>query len=197
MYIFSTPTILFGHIISVAGVSTDRAKISAIQSWPQPTTIKDLRSFLGLTGYYRKFVRHFIVIAKPLTNLLKKQVLFAWTHEYTNAFNALKLALLSSLVLAMPDFSKIFFLETDTSNGGVGVVLLLEGHPLAFISNPLGPRRQGLSTYEKEYLAILIAVEYWRYYLQLNLEYALIRRFKFILMSRDRTLLRSRRCSPS
>jgi hypothetical protein len=108
MYIFSTPTILFGHIISVAGVSTDRAKISAIQSWPQPTTIKDLRSFLGLTGYYRKFVRHFIFIANPLTNLLKKQVLFAWTQEYTNAFNALKLALVSTLVLAMPDFSKTF-----------------------------------------------------------------------------------------
>jgi hypothetical protein len=107
-------------------------------------------------------VRHFAVIAKPLTNLLKKQALFVWTEEHTEAFATLKAALVSALVLAMPDFSKVFYIETDASNHGIGVVLLQDGHPLAFISKPLGPKMQGLSTYEKEYMAIITAVDQWR-----------------------------------
>ena len=155
-----------GHIISGQGVATDPAKISAIVDWPVPPSIKELRSFLGLAGYYRKFVKHFAVIAKPLTSLLKKQVLFVWTQEHDAAFQQLKQALVSAPVLAMPDFSKTFCIETDASNSGVGAVLMQQGHPLAFISKALGPKIRGLSTYEKEYLAILIAVDQWRTYLQ-------------------------------
>jgi hypothetical protein len=155
-----------GHTISAAGLATDPTKIAAVQSWPTPTSVKDVRSFLGLAGYYRKFVRNFAVIAKPLTNLLRKQALFVWTSEHTEAFNTLKSALVSAPVLAMPDFSKTFCIETDASNKGVGAVLMQKGHPLAFISKPLGPRTQGLSTYEKEYLAILTTIDYWRSYLQ-------------------------------
>lgn len=155
-----------GHIISGKGVATDPAKISAIVQWPVPSFVKELRSFLGLAGYYRKFVKHFAVLAKPLTSLLKKQVLFVWTQDHDTAFQLLKQALVSAPVLAMPDFSKTFCVETDASNCGVGAVLLQQGHPLAFISKPLGPKTKGLSTYEKEYLAILIAVDQWRAYLQ-------------------------------
>jgi hypothetical protein len=86
--------------------------------------------------------------------------------EHTEAFQLLKQALVSAPVLSMPDFSVPFCIETDASNVGVGAVLLQKGHPLAFISKPLGPKTKGLSTYEKEYLAILIAVEQWRQYLQ-------------------------------
>jgi hypothetical protein len=143
-----------GHIISAKGIATNPSKITAVQSWPPPTNLKELRSFLGLTGYYRKFVKHFAVIAKPLTDLLKKQALLVWTSEHTEAFNTLKLALVSAPVLAMLDFSQTFCIEIDASNKGVGAVLLQNGHPLAFISKPLGPRTHGLSTYEKEYLAI-------------------------------------------
>ena len=135
-------------------------------SWPPPTNVKDLRSFLGLAGYYRKFVRHFAVIARPLTDLLKKHVLYVWTPAHQAAFDALKAALSSAPVLAAPDFNKPFALETDACGNGVGAVLLQDGHPIAYISKPLGPKSAGLSTYEKEYLAILLAVEQWRSFLQ-------------------------------
>jgi hypothetical protein len=155
-----------GHVVSAQGVSTDPSKIADIQAWPVPQDIKQLRSFLGLAGYYRKFVKHYAVIARPLTDLLKKGVLFVWTSTHTVAFNTLKDALITAPVLALPDFSKPFQLQTDASDMGVGAVLLQDGHPLAYISKSLGPRARGLSTYEKEYLAILIAVDKWRSYLQ-------------------------------
>ncbi|WVZ49086.1 hypothetical protein U9M48_000467 [Paspalum notatum var. saurae] len=155
-----------GHVISQGGVATDPAKIEAIMSWPTPTNIKDLRSFLGLAGYYRKFVKHFGIISRPLFDLLKKHALFIWTNDHDVAFQTLKQALCSAPVLTLPDFSKKFCLETDASGSGVGAVLLQEGHPIAFISKALSLKNQGLSTYEKEYLAILLAVEQWRCYLQ-------------------------------
>ncbi|WVZ82304.1 hypothetical protein U9M48_029580 [Paspalum notatum var. saurae] len=155
-----------GHVVSAKGVATDPAKIEAVLSWPIPSNVKELRSFLGLAGYYRKFVRHFGVIACPLNNLLRKHTPFVWTADHTVAFEILKQALASAPVLALPDFSKPFAIETDASAEGVGAVLMQCGHPLAFLSKPLGPRNRGLSTYEKEYLAILIAVDQWRHYLQ-------------------------------
>jgi hypothetical protein len=156
-----------GHIISADGIATDPAKVEAIVSWPVPANVRELRSFLGLAGFYRKFIRHFTIITRPLTNLLKKGTYFIWTTEHQLAFDTLKQAMSSAPVLAIPDFTKQFIIETDASNSGVGVVLMQQGHPLAFISKPLGTRTQGLSTYEKEYMAILLAVEQWRVYLQL------------------------------
>lgn len=155
-----------GHIISAAGISTDPSKVDAIISWPPPTNVKELHSFLGLAGYYQKFVRHFGVISKPLTNLLRKHTLYVWTSEHEEAFQALKSALQSAPVLSLPDFSQPFCVETDASGKGVGAVLLQHEHPIAFVSKALSPRNLGLSTYEKEYLAILLAVEQWRPYLQ-------------------------------
>lgn len=155
-----------GHVISSKGVATDPAKIEAVKSWPVPINCKELRSFLGLAGYYRKFVRHFGIIAKPLTNLLKKGVLFVWTHDHMVAFETLKQSLCAAPVLALPNFAIPFAIESDASGSGIGAVLLQEGHPLAFVSKALGPKNQGLSTYEKEYLAILLAVTQWRQYLQ-------------------------------
>jgi hypothetical protein len=135
-------------------------------AWPTPTSVKDLRSFLGLAGYYRRFVRHFGILARSLTDLLKKGAIFVWSAVHQEAFSALKHAITSAPVLGLPDFSKPFVLETDASGTGVGAVLTQGGHPLAYMSKALGPRLQGLSTYEKEYLAILMAVDQWRSYLQ-------------------------------
>lgn len=155
-----------GHVISEAGVATDPDKITAIQQWSVPQSIKDLRSFLGLAGHYRRFVKHFGIIARPLTDLLKKGTPFHWTEHQSNSFEALKSALTLAPVLALPDFSKPFCIETDAIGIGIGAVLMQGDHPLAFLSKALGPRSQGLSTYEKEYMAILLALDQWRAYLQ-------------------------------
>jgi hypothetical protein len=119
-----------------------------------------------LAGYYRRFVKNFGIIAKPLTELLKKGQVFAWTFATEQSFQALKSALVSAPVLALPDFNKTFVVETDASNKGIGAVLQQEGHPIAYVSRASGLKSQGLSTYEKESLAILMAVDHWRTYLQ-------------------------------
>lgn len=157
-----------GHTVCARGIATDSSKIEAVSSWPTPTNVKELRSFMGLVGFYRCFVRHYAVISKPLTNLLKKNTLFLWTSEHAKAFEALNHCLGSAPILTLPDFSQQFCIETDASNTGVGDVLLQNGHPLAFLSRALGPKNQGLFAYEKEYMAILIAVDHWRSYLQLG-----------------------------
>jgi hypothetical protein len=154
-----------GHIISESGVATDPAKVSAVLQWPSPTSVKGLRSFLGLASYYRRFVRNFGIIAKLLIDLLKKGTLFIWTVEHQQAFEVLKMALTSAPVLALPNFQKSFVIETDASGVGIGTVLMQSGHPLAFLSKALGPRSQGLSAYEKEYMAIIMVVDHWRSYL--------------------------------
>lgn len=155
-------------MISGDGISTDPTKIQAIKDWPVPSNVKQLRGFLGLAGYYRKFVKNFGIIAKPLTELLCKDVDFKWADIHDDAFQLLNSALVSAPCLALPDFSLPFHIETDASAIGVGVVLMQQGHPLAFISKALGPKNQGLSTYEKECMAIVVAVDQWRPYLLQN-----------------------------
>lgn len=185
---FAQRTISYlGHIISEQGVATDSAKVAAVRDWPSPLNVKELRSFLGLAGYYRKFIRHFAILTKPLTELLRKGVLYVWTSDHEISFTAVKQALCNAPVLALPDFNKTFCIETDACKSGVGAVLLQEGHPLAFISKALGIKTQGLSTYEKEYLAILIAVEQWRPYL-LHAEFIIFTDQKSLVHLNDQRL---------
>jgi hypothetical protein len=113
-----------GHVISSQGVSTDHSKIEAISAWPMPTNTKELRSFLGLAGYYMEFVRHFRIISQPLTYFLKKGILFIWTNDHQEAFDALKQALVSAPILALPNFSKPFIVETDACDDGVRALLM-------------------------------------------------------------------------
>lgn len=154
-----------GHVVSNSGVATDPSKIQEVLDWPPPSNLKELRGFLGLAGYYRKFIKHFAILSKSLSDLLRKDAVFVWSSVQSEAFSVLKQALCSAPVLAQPDFSLPFHIETDACGTGIGAVLQQQGHPIAFMSKALGPRNQGLSTYEKEYLAILMAVEQWRHYL--------------------------------
>lgn len=154
-----------GHIVSELGVATEQTKVSAVQSWPVPQSVKVLRGFLGLTGYYRRFIRHYGMVTKPLTQLLKKGIPFLWTPTTQEAFEVLKRALQEAPVLAMPDYQKPFIIETDASDVGIGAVLMQEGHPISYLSKALCPKNKALSSYEKECMAILLAVEKWSSYL--------------------------------
>ncbi|KAK1679361.1 hypothetical protein QYE76_040209 [Lolium multiflorum] len=155
-----------GHIISKDGVATDPKKVQAVQDWPVPTSTKQVRGFLGLTGYYRKFIQHYSLISRTLSDLLKKDKVFQWNLTEQQAFDHLKQKMLEAPVLALPNFVVPFTVETDASKRGVGAVLMQAGHPVAYLSKALGQVAQTLSTYEKECLAILLAVEKWRQYLQ-------------------------------
>ena len=142
----------------------DPKKIPCILNWPTPTSLKELRGFLGLTGYYRRFIKGYGVIAKPLTDLLKKGSP-NWLDKAHVAFETLKQAMVTAPVLALPDFNTIFVVESDASSDGIGAVLSQAGRPVAYFSKGLSPRHQVLSVYEKEMLDVLAAVKKWTAYL--------------------------------
>ncbi|WVZ53351.1 hypothetical protein U9M48_004311 [Paspalum notatum var. saurae] len=154
------------------------AKTIAILNWPQPTTVTELRTFLGLTNYYRRFVKNYGILARPLTQLLKHKV-FCWSDQATKAFFQLKEALTSTPVLALPNFNLPFTMETDACGEGIGVVLMQQGQPIAYLSKGLSDKHKSLSIYEKEFLAVILAVEKWRLYLQ---------RQKFIIITNHKSL---------
>lgn len=123
-----------------------------------PKTLKQLRGFLGLTGYYRRFIKGYGVLAKPLTRLLQKDS-YQWDEAANTAFLELKQAMVNPPVLALPNFSEPFIIETNASNQGIGAVLMQKGHLIVFIIKALSPRHTTLSTYEKELLAVIHVVQ--------------------------------------
>ena len=135
-----------------------------MSTWPKPKNVKQLRGFLGLTGYYRRFIAQYALIAASLTDLLKKDA-FEWSATADSSFDNLKKAMTSAPVLRLPDFDRPFCVETDASDIGIGAVLLQDNHPIAYFSKKLGPRRKVASTYHKELYAIVEAVQKWRQYL--------------------------------
>jgi hypothetical protein len=153
-----------GHLASKDNVKVDPKKIEAVQDWPHPKTLKILRGFMGLTGYYHNFVKNYGNIVTPLTALLKKNY-FTWTPTVARDFQTFNMAMCTTPVLALLDFTKNFVLECDASGKGIGVVLMQEGRPLAFPNKQVSERNLVKSIYEKEMLSILHVVDLWCPYL--------------------------------
>ena len=152
-----------GHILSAEGVATNPGKIEAVQQWKIPTNTTELRSFLGLAGYYRRFIKDYSVICRPLHDLIKKDS-FLWSDSQTAAFDKLKFSLTHAPVQALPDFTIPFELECGASGIGIGAVLMQKHMPIAYYSKSLGPKAAALPTYEKEDVAILESLRKWRHY---------------------------------
>ncbi|WVY92398.1 hypothetical protein V8G54_031486 [Vigna mungo] len=146
-----------GHSVPGSGLSMDKDKVAVVMDWPVPINIKQLRGFLGLTKYYKRFIREYASIAAPLTNMLKKDN-FQWTKEALTALDSLKIAMTQAPVLALPDFEKPFTLETNASSLGIKAVLSQDNHPIAFFSKKLTPTLQKKSAYTREFYAITEAI---------------------------------------
>lgn len=158
-----------GHVITQEGVKPDPKKVEAVRKFPCPRNAKNVKQFLGLAGYYRRFIPQFSIISKPLTFLLKNDVKFQWTEAQDESFNKLKNILCTEPLLQYPDFSKEFILSTDASHYGIGGVLSqdFDGKvlPIAYASRTLNDAEINYSTIEKEFLAMLFSVENFRPYL--------------------------------
>lgn len=158
-----------GHLITQDGVKPNPAKVSCIQNFPTPTNPKDIKSFLGLAGYYRRFIPNFAKTSKPLTKLLQKDVPFHFNPECMSAFNELKQALVSDPILTYPNFEETFVLTTDASAFAIGAVLsqgpIGKDLPIGYASRTLCNAETKYSTIERELLAIVWAVKHFRPYL--------------------------------
>ena len=151
------------------GVKPDPQKVKAIKEFPTPKNTTDVKSFLGLAGYYRKFIQQFNKMAKPLNDLLKKGNAWQWEQEQIESFHLLQTALTQEPVLQYPDFTKSFILTTDASGFAIGAILsqgkIGEDKPIAFASRTLNSPEQNYSTIEKELIAIVWVCRHFRPYL--------------------------------
>ncbi|KAL0556960.1 hypothetical protein IC582_005478 [Cucumis melo] len=154
-----------GHVVSKAGVSVDPAKIEAVTGWTRPSTVSEVRSFLGLAGYYRRFVENFSRIATPLTQLTRKGVPFVWSKACEDSFQTLKQKLVTAPVLTVPDGSGSFVIYSDASKKGLGCVLMQQGKVVAYASRQLKSHEQNYPTHDLELAAVVFALKIWRHYL--------------------------------
>lgn len=159
-------TNFLGHVVTNEGIKPNPEKIICVQKFPLPKNQKEIKQFLGLAGYYRKFVKDYSKIARPMTKYLKKDmVMNIRDTEYIESCETLKKLLTNPPILIYPDFNKKFTLQTDASNYALGAVLSQDGHPVSYASRTLNGSEQNYSTIEKELLAIVWATKHFRPYL--------------------------------
>ncbi|WVZ70623.1 hypothetical protein U9M48_019271 [Paspalum notatum var. saurae] len=154
-----------GHILSKKGVAVDPSKVKDVLNWKQPETVTEIRSFLGLAGYYRRFIKDFSKTAKPMTSLTKKNAKYLWSSKCEEAFQTLKKLLTSAPVLAQPDVTKPFDVYCDASGNGLGCVLMQEGRVIAYASRQLRKHEANYPTHDLELAAVVHALKIWRHYL--------------------------------
>ena len=151
--------------MSDQGVSVDPKKIQAIQAWPQPKNATEVRSFLGLAGYYRKFFKGFVSLAQPMTQLTSKDVRFVWSEECGKSFSALKGVLTSAPVLVLPEADQPYVVFTDASIIGLGCVLTQHGKVIAYASRQMRKHEGNYPTHDLEMAAVVFALKIWRSYM--------------------------------
>jgi hypothetical protein len=160
---------ILGHTINADGIKTQVSKVEAIQQWPVPVNLKQMRSFLGLANYYRNFVAGFSRIAAPLHALVQKKKQWTWGEVEQKAFNELKLALTNTPTLSLPDPNLPFIITTDASQFAIGAVLSQQKEnglqPVAYMSQKMNSAERNYPTHEQELLAVVRALQDWRYYL--------------------------------
>ncbi len=158
-----------GHVVSERGIEMDPSKVQAVSEWPVPGSAKDIRCFLGLAGYYRRFIRGFSAIAAPISELLKEEHKFEWTAQQQQSFDQLKQALTTGPVLILPDPDLPYVVCTDASGIAVGACLCQDQgqglQPIAYYSKKLSAAERNYPTHEQEQLAIILALREWRHYL--------------------------------
>lgn len=159
-----------GHIVGNGEIKADPARVQCINDFPRPNTVKQVRRFLGMTGWYQRYIGQYSTIAAPITDLLKKSDKFTWTTDAQTAFEQLKARLTSAPVLTHPDFEKHFYIQCDASITGVGGVLfqLVDGneHPIAYMSKKLNSAQRNYSVTELECLAAILCVQKFRCYVE-------------------------------
>jgi hypothetical protein len=161
-----TELIYLGFVISVNELKMDSSKVEVIKNWPSPRNIFEVRSFHGLSSFYRKFIRNFSGISAAMMDTVKKQhKSFHWTSEAEKNFNLLKRKIMEQPVLVLPDFQKTFQVKCDASGYAIGAVLSQEDRPIAYFSKKLDEVKLKYSTYDKELCAIIHALKKWRHYL--------------------------------
>lgn len=154
-----------GHVITGDGIAVDPKKIEAVEAWSVPQSVAEVRSFLGLAGYYRKFVKDFSRIAEPMTKLTRKDEAFIWTEECQAAFEELKKRLTTAPILALPSGSGGFVIHSDASGKGLGCVLEQHGKVIAYASRQLRPHEKNYPTHDLELAAVVFALKLWKHYL--------------------------------
>lgn len=172
--LFAQEVNFLGHIVGRSGIAPDPDKVKSIQEWPTPTGTKDVRCFVGLCSYYRRFILNFADIAKPLHRLTEKDAQFNWSQECEDAFQKLKNALQSGPILSYPDPDKPYILDTDASKTGLGAVLSQvredgREHVIAYYSRTLSRQESNYCVTRRELLAVVKAVEHFNAYLYGNL----------------------------
>ncbi|XP_050896305.1 uncharacterized mitochondrial protein AtMg00860-like [Lathyrus oleraceus] len=154
-----------GHVISQEGVSVDPSKVEAIINWERPKNSSEVRSFLGLVGYYRRFIKGFSQVALPMTRLTRKEISFKWDSKCEKSFMSLKEKLTTAPVLVIPDPSKSYEVFCDASKKGLGGVLMQNGQVVAYASRQLKPHEENYPTHDLELAAVVFALKVWRHYL--------------------------------
>ncbi|KAI3778829.1 hypothetical protein L2E82_08214 [Cichorium intybus] len=154
-----------GHVVSIQGIKVDPAKVEAVMKWEPPKTPTEVRSFLGLAGYYKRFIQDFSRIAVPLTRLTRKEEQFRWQEEQERAFATLKEKLCNAPVLTLPDGTEDFEVYSDASHRGLGCVLMQRGKVIAYASRQLKDPEKKYTTHDLELAAIVFALKIWRHYL--------------------------------